>query len=149
MTLTPVGTHSNGPFNVTTLTLGGGATAHEGTWSPLITSHPWLGDGGGMSTGTISIAPDGSALTLFGDTAEDDPQGNTSGLYAMDATSGVLQPVAGPGGDVAWSSDGRSLLFNDYVGEKWVLTVYDLASKTGHAYGSMPTEFVGGIWRTP
>jgi hypothetical protein len=149
LTTADPGTLSNGPIKLTTLTLGGRASARDGTWSATVTSRPPLADASPPFTQT-PIAPDGHAVALYGDPAQNDPAGDRIALYALDTSSGIAQRVVPwRASDPGWSSDSKSLVFIDRVGDEPVLTVYDLAAKTGHRYGSMPLEYEQGIWRAP
>jgi len=139
------GQTSNVPINLATLTVDRSG-ARDGNLTPRVVSVPRLADPR-LSTRT-PVSPDGKRVALDGDPVANDTRGDTLALYVLDATSGVAQRVAPWGAsDPGWSSDSRSLVYMDFVDERSVLTVYDLAAKTSTALGSRPNEYGGGIWR--
>ena len=138
------GEQSNRPIQLDTITLAGRAA---GTWSDTVVSKPTLTDPGLTESG-MAIAPDGSAVAMYGDPTPVDPQGDTLGLYVIDTSTGVARraapwPVDAPG----WSSDGTSIIYVEPSEPVPFLTVIDLPSMERHRYGSMPAEYDGGVWR--
>ncbi|MFL5726152.1 MAG: hypothetical protein ACJ77F_07415 [Chloroflexota bacterium] len=92
-----------------------------------------------------ATAPDGHAVAVVAF-----PRDKTIGWHVIDTSTGAAQAVAGPGcSDLAWSADGRSVLFVEGGPATTVpaLTVVDLATAARQFLGSVPADYRGGVFR--
>jgi hypothetical protein len=133
------------PITLHTLSLTGvGAHEMDGTFSnstPTTQTFTSVADNSG------EVSPDGRSV-LVNATPADGPQVHLDWLVVDLATGRTTLEIPLDLPDRAsWSEDSQSIVYVEPTSGGPGLTVVDIASGDHHTYGSMPTEFLQGVWR--
>lgn len=113
-------------------------TNASGPWSPAVVATPRLVQ---TSSGG-SVAPDGHAYLI---PATLDPLG--SGVWwLMDAETGQATQVGGDGATAWTSNESIALIKFDSQSNQPSFVNYDVATKKSTAVGSMPLQYINGVW---